>query len=38
MRIEESFGPDEILFVFQGEFWTDELDDLVVTMEDRCID
>ncbi len=27
-----------VLYRFGGEFWTDELDDLVVTIEDRCID
>ncbi|MEO1267979.1 MAG: hypothetical protein AAFX99_07770, partial [Myxococcota bacterium] len=27
-----------VLYVFDGEFWTDELDDLVVTVRDRCID
>jgi len=25
-------------FKFQGEFWTDELDDLIVVAEDRCIE
>jgi hypothetical protein len=24
-------------FAFDGEYWTDELDELVVTMEDRCL-
>jgi len=38
LRIQETFGPNDILYLFQAEFWTDELDDLVVTMEDRCID
>ena len=38
MKIEQTFGPDKILYQFRGEFWTDELDDLVVTTEDRCID
>jgi len=28
----------EIQYTFVGEFWTDELDDLVVNVEDRCID
>jgi len=27
-----------VLYNFDGEFWTDELDDLIVTIEDRCID
>lgn len=29
---------DRVLFPFSGEYWTDELDDLVVIAEDRCID
>lgn len=31
-------GGKKVSFRFQGEFWTDELDDLVVFAEDRCID
>ena len=32
-------GADQqIRYKFDGEFWTDELDDLVVQMEDRCIE
>jgi hypothetical protein len=27
-----------VFYPFSGEFWTDELDDLVVIAEDRCID
>lgn len=38
IKIQQTFGPDKILYQFRGEFWTDELDDLVVTTEDRCID
>ncbi|MEZ4459907.1 MAG: hypothetical protein R3E66_09290 [bacterium] len=38
LKIQDTFGEKDILYQFQGEFWTDELDDLVVTMEDRCID
>ena len=38
IKIEDTFGRENILYEFQGEFWTDELDDLVVTMEDRCIE
>lgn len=35
----ESIGPRKrIIYRFNGEFWTDELDDLVVRMEDRCIE
>ena len=29
---------DRVFYPFSGEFWTDELDDLVVIAEDRCID
>ncbi len=29
---------DRVFYPFQGEYWTDELDDLVVIAEDRCID
>lgn len=28
----------EVMYHFNGEFWTDELDDLVVAAEDRCIE
>ena len=31
-------GPLDVVYRFDGEFWTDEVDDLVVKMEDRCID
>ncbi len=31
-------GGDALFFRFTGEFWTDELDDLLVVAEDRCID
>ncbi len=27
-----------VAFAFDGEYWTDELDDLVVRVEDRCIE
>jgi len=29
---------DEVAYVFEGEFWTDELDDLVVNIPDRCLE
>lgn len=29
---------DRVFYNFDGEFWTDELDDLIVPLEDRCID
>ncbi len=31
-------GGKKVGYRFDGEFWTDELDDLVVFAEDRCID
>ena len=31
-------GNRKAFFKFQGEFWTDELDDLIVVGEDRCIE
>jgi tetratricopeptide (TPR) repeat protein len=39
-RVALDFEPDKspALYTFEGEFWTDELDDIVVTIEDRCID
>jgi hypothetical protein len=37
-RIEISATGDEVSYDFEGEFWTDELDDLVVTIEDRCLE
>lgn len=30
--------PEQVVYQFNGEFWTDELDELVVAAEDRCID
>jgi len=35
---EQGDPGDHISYRFDGEFWTDELDDLVVRMEDRCIE
>jgi hypothetical protein len=29
---------EKIFYTFGGEYWTDELDDLIVIAEDRCID
>ncbi|MCB9735802.1 MAG: hypothetical protein H6745_24715 [Deltaproteobacteria bacterium] len=34
---ETSARGDHVAFEFTGEFWTDELDDLVVRVEDQCI-
>ncbi len=30
-------GPGTVRWRFRGEFWTDEIDDLVIQVEDRCI-
>jgi len=29
---------DKVFYEFGGEYWTDEIDDLIVIAEDRCID
>ena len=29
---------NQVVYSFNGEFWTDELDELIVAAEDRCID
>lgn len=34
----DEVGPLDVVYRFDSEFWTDEVDDLVVRMEDRCID
>jgi len=36
--LEEIPPEDRVVYQFRGEFWTDELDDLVVQLEDRCIE
>lgn len=36
--VEVPLSGDRVFYPFQGEFWTDELDDLLVIAEDRCID
>ncbi|MDF1562007.1 MAG: tetratricopeptide repeat protein [Deltaproteobacteria bacterium] len=36
--VEIPTGGDQVFYRFEGEFWTDELDDFVVYAEDRCID
>ena len=36
--LEEAGRREQGVFRFTGEFWTDELDELVVAAEDRCID
>jgi tetratricopeptide (TPR) repeat protein len=36
--VEVRVSDRRALFRFSGEFWTDELDDLVVTLEDRCVE
>ena len=35
---EVTAGGRTAYFRFEGEFWTDELDDLIVVAEDRCIE
>ncbi len=35
---QDEVGRLDVVYRFEGEFWTDEVDDLVVRMEDRCID
>jgi tetratricopeptide (TPR) repeat protein len=37
-QVEIPSGGDRVFYRFDGEFWSDELDDLLVTAEDRCID
>jgi tetratricopeptide (TPR) repeat protein len=36
--VEVRVSDRRTLFAFSGEFWTDELDDLVVTLDDRCVE
>ena len=36
--MEVTLTEEKVFYTFSGEFWTDELDDLVVISEDRCID
>lgn len=36
--VGEIARPEQVMYQFRGEFWTDELDELVVAAEDRCID
>lgn len=36
--LEEIATQDQVVYHFRGEFWTDELDELIVAAEDRCID
>lgn len=38
VRVEIPLTGDKVFYRFDGEYWTDELDDLVVFAEDRCID
>jgi tetratricopeptide (TPR) repeat protein len=37
-QVDIPAGGDTIFYNFDGEFWTDEIDDLVVPLEDRCVD
>ncbi len=36
--LADAYAPSEAVFAFDTEFWTDELDDVLVLVEDRCID
>jgi len=36
--VEVPLSGERVFYPFAGEFWTDELDDLLVIAEDRCID
>ncbi len=36
--VEVPITGERVFYPFQGEYWTDELDGLVVIAEDRCID
>jgi tetratricopeptide (TPR) repeat protein len=36
--VEIPITGDRVFFEFEGEYWTDELDDLLVVAEDRCAD
>jgi tetratricopeptide (TPR) repeat protein len=36
--VEVPITGDRVFFEFEGEYWTDELDDLLVVAEDRCAD
>lgn len=37
-EVDIPVGGETIFYNFDGEFWTDEIDDLVVPLEDRCVD
>jgi hypothetical protein len=36
--VEVPITGDRVFFESEGEYWTDELDDLLVVAEDRCAD
>jgi len=36
--VEVPLSGERVFFPFTGEYWTDEMDDLVVVAEDRCVD
>lgn len=38
LPVEVRVSDRRALFKFSGEFWTDELDDLVVTLDERCVE
>jgi tetratricopeptide (TPR) repeat protein len=37
-QVEVPLTGERVFFEFEGEYWTDELDDLIVVAEDRCVD
>jgi len=37
-NIEVPVGGDSVFYKFDGEFWTDEVDNLIVPLEDRCVE
>jgi hypothetical protein len=37
-ELNQGFEAGQVAFPFDTEFWTDELDDIIVLVEDRCID
>ncbi len=37
-RVGRRVEPGEVRYSFQGEFWTDEIDDLEVVIADRCLE
>ena len=36
--VDTAAGGERVSYQFRGEFWTDELDELVVDIADRCVE